>query len=371
MSDIPLEITATILCRLPVKSLLRFRCVCYPWRSLIDSQDFIALHLRKSAETNSYRTLVVETDDELLYVDLDSLQRLDTGDVRFKRGFVNGSCNGLILLELNPQSILLWNPSTRKQNPLPPACPEDSFAPLVRYALGYDSKHHDYKVVRVNQSTAEQDVFVSFTRVYSLTTNSWKLVADFPYALPGNDAWGFYLNDTLHTVISNCLILAFDLAREEFFELPTPDNHGFSHGLVSVEVLGGCLAAVVVTEMSRSEIWVMKEYGVKESWSRLISFEMCVTGHTMYMFPLAYSKSGDEILFNNNGSCFVWYNLGSKTVRVADLEGLGDPSNRNSCGPLFDARVCVESLVSPYDSGLQWIWEMERQRKRKAIRSRR
>ncbi|CAA0817978.1 F-box protein CPR30 [Striga hermonthica] len=328
------------------------------------------LHLRKSAETNSYRTLMVEPDEELLYVDLDSLQRLETGDVRFNRGFVDGSCNGLILLVLNPQSILLWNPSTRKQNPLPPACPEDT-SRVVRYALGYDSKHRDYKVVMVDQTTPEWEVFESVTRVYSLTTNSWKLVGDFPYALPTNEPWGLYLNDSLHTVIRHCLILAFDLAREEFYELPKPDYHGFSHGLVLVEELGGCLAAVVVPEMSISEVWVMKEYGVKESWSRLIRFDMCQIGLSLHMIPLAYSKSGDEILFNNKGSRFVWYNLGSKTVRVADVEGLGDRSNRKRCGPLFDARVCVESLVSPYDSGLLWIWEMERQRKRKAKGSRR
>ncbi|KAL3721379.1 hypothetical protein ACJRO7_033810 [Eucalyptus globulus] len=46
-----------ILKRLPVKSLLRFRCICQSWRSTIDSPRFVALHLNHSALDVSNRHL--------------------------------------------------------------------------------------------------------------------------------------------------------------------------------------------------------------------------------------------------------------------------------------------------------------------------
>ncbi|XP_059450216.1 putative F-box protein At3g10240 [Corylus avellana] len=46
MSDfLPLELVSEILVRLPVKPLVRFRCVCKDWFSLISSNDFINTHI--------------------------------------------------------------------------------------------------------------------------------------------------------------------------------------------------------------------------------------------------------------------------------------------------------------------------------------
>ena len=42
--DLPDEIVLDILAKLPVKSLLRFRCVCKPWYSSIANPSFISTH---------------------------------------------------------------------------------------------------------------------------------------------------------------------------------------------------------------------------------------------------------------------------------------------------------------------------------------
>jgi hypothetical protein len=65
---IPNDITAAILSRLPVSSLLRFRLVCRGWCSLIDSKDFVETHLLR-AKQNQEPSFVIEMDEELRFFD--------------------------------------------------------------------------------------------------------------------------------------------------------------------------------------------------------------------------------------------------------------------------------------------------------------
>ncbi|RXH90692.1 hypothetical protein DVH24_035456 [Malus domestica] len=58
---IPEEILFEILVRLPVKSLLRFRCVCKSWNTLISSPDFRNAHLEKNIMRDSYDYVLIRT----------------------------------------------------------------------------------------------------------------------------------------------------------------------------------------------------------------------------------------------------------------------------------------------------------------------
>ncbi|CAA0817979.1 F-box protein CPR30 [Striga hermonthica] len=353
MSDVPPEIITAILSRLPVKSLLRFRGVSKPWRALIDGRDFIKLHLRLSAETNSNRTLIVRSN-ELFWVDLDSFKLLDAGNIRFKPRNALCSCNGLVLLVSHSDEVALWNPSTRKLNKLPPPPVFSHFA--AQYALGYDSKHDDYKVVRVvpdyEWREDEEDDELSDTSIYSVNSNSWKKVDGFPYGMDPFCSWGVCLNDALHKGFRPLhspfpVIMAFDLAKEEPYEVPKPE---FS-GMVSVEVLGGCLAAVVSGKMNTSEIWVMKEYGVKESWVKLLCFDPPVAQPCRNLYPVAYSKDGDKVLLNYEGFCLNWFDLKTGAVTIACVDGLSASFGASADDPVIDAWECVRSLVSPFGPG--------------------
>ena len=48
-NHIPEDIVFDMLSRLPVKSLLRFSCICKSWSSLIHSRSFITTHLNMSS----------------------------------------------------------------------------------------------------------------------------------------------------------------------------------------------------------------------------------------------------------------------------------------------------------------------------------
>ncbi|KAL3721378.1 hypothetical protein ACJRO7_033809 [Eucalyptus globulus] len=47
--NLPQDVVDEILKRLPVASLLQFKCVCWSWRSAIDDPRFVTLHLNYSA----------------------------------------------------------------------------------------------------------------------------------------------------------------------------------------------------------------------------------------------------------------------------------------------------------------------------------
>uniref|UniRef100_A0A5B7A9R3 F-box domain-containing protein n=1 Tax=Davidia involucrata TaxID=16924 RepID=A0A5B7A9R3_DAVIN len=347
MSDhLPADAVGNILSRLPVKSLVRFRCVSKPWCALIDSPDFIKTHLNRSVQNSSNLSLIVKGKG-LYSVDFDTLHRTVELDYTFMNSDapdVLGSCNGLLLVGQG-HVFYLWNPSTRKYRQLPILpiqSPNKSVGFICKtYGFGYDSINDDYKVVRIVEFTGKQhDWFISEVQSYSLKSNSWRRIQDFPYSLPFKLVWGVKDRDILYSVVRRKLvpnsprfIVAFDIGAEEYRLVPQPD-YSFKDFEISVGVLGGCLC---INGFCRDhfDVWIMKDYGVKESWIKLLSVAPPIVRNVNGVCPLAYSKSGGEILIHGDARLF-WYEHTRKTVREARVRGLPNP---------FYSEVCVGSLV--------------------------
>ncbi|KAF2284834.1 hypothetical protein GH714_031001 [Hevea brasiliensis] len=69
----------------------------------------------------------------------------------------------------------------------------------------------------------------------------------------------------------NNRLISFDLADEKFRMVPIPDSAGFErHGYhrLKLVTIGGCLSVVLNINYGSFEIWVMKEYGVRQSWTK-------------------------------------------------------------------------------------------------------
>ncbi|KAG4186000.1 hypothetical protein ERO13_A08G015400v2 [Gossypium hirsutum] len=296
MATLPHEMTIEILLRLSVKDLLRFKCVSKPWCSSIDDPDFIKLHLFHSVKTNTNHSLILRhCEYHFFSVNYDSLkttQRLNHPLGEQKTPIkILGSCNGLLALIDDNGRIFLWNPSTRKSQVLPSSEIEFSspsiFFPRSTYCgFGYDPISDDYKLVRMVQVHGKN-------------------------------------NSYLHS------------EAKEFRFVELPDSCLNKRVCMNMKAMGGYLCLITTyTEFNDDvvDIWIMKE-----SWIKLISWKKSesILGFPI-VIPLAFSKSGDKVLFSIALHKFVWYVLGSKRVENVGIRGL--PSS-------FDVGLYVESLV--------------------------
>ncbi|CAL5380676.1 unnamed protein product [Camellia sinensis] len=364
LPELPPEVISEILSRLPVKPLLQFRCVSKPWCSLIDSPTFIKMHLHRSIQSRSNLSLIVtklnsnipnllcSVHFDKLDIDFELYQPL-TFEKRLDQ--VWNSCNGLLCLSFRNVEVVLWNPSTRKylELPLLPIEIPVAFCRMfvVFYGLGYDSVSDDYKVMRITQFNGAGFVhFESKVRVYSLKSDYWRKVGDFPHHLKLDPCTGLLVGGALHWSVNPKpmlvdgprALIAFDLGSEEYRMVPLPECGAVDFHL-KFAVLDGCLCVLHHYHKKGIDLWVMKEYGVKESWTKLIYIENSnvINCFAIYLEPLAYSKNGKKVLFQHNSQRFLWYNLERKTVEMVEIYGKPD---------VLETTVCLGSLV-PLDGG--------------------
>ncbi|XP_020972879.1 uncharacterized protein LOC107629816 [Arachis ipaensis] len=146
---LPLELVEKILLWLPVKSLIRFRCVSKKWLSLVSDSRFAKLHYdtADAAPTNKNTRLLYLSSElpEACCVDLeasicgDYALQLPLSCRHFSLSIL-GSCRGFILLRIHVHGapLLLWNPVTGSHRSVPyPVA--DSDAP---YWMGFGSSNN-------------------------------------------------------------------------------------------------------------------------------------------------------------------------------------------------------------------------------------
>ncbi|KAM3199274.1 hypothetical protein P3L10_031634 [Capsicum annuum] len=179
------EIIMEILSRLPVRSLLRFKCVSKCWMTLISEPYFTLKHRNRAKnDQNSQKFLVsrkdlLEDEFSLYCSSLSSVQRIE--EVQKLDCPSNGkpwrSCklyccyDSLVLIAVfnycdKTNQRLLWNPSTRESIVLP----DQKFSLERRWCtwgLGYDSVSNDYKILKIDLESCSE--------ILALKSGSWRL----------------------------------------------------------------------------------------------------------------------------------------------------------------------------------------------------
>ncbi|XP_057423361.1 F-box/kelch-repeat protein At3g06240-like isoform X2 [Lotus japonicus] len=155
-------------------------------------------------------------------------------------------------------------------------------------------------------------------RLFSMKTNSWFYLqgTNVPYIDLDSCEFkaGQFLNQALHWLVisyetEHHVIIAFDLVERSLSEIP------LSQVLVKklenkeyyLQVLGECLSLSYPGDAeSMAEIWMMKDYKVSSSWTKLFVFPTCNIRHNVF-FPICFTKHG-EIFGSNGFARFVIFN---------------------------------------------------------------
>ncbi|KAK9667718.1 hypothetical protein RND81_13G006600 [Saponaria officinalis] len=211
---------------------------------------------------------------------------------RWPKGTVSvlGSCNGFLLKSHGHDSVVplvLLNPSTRtyiviRSNTIS----RDVSLPWKgNLGFGFDHSSNDYKIVVVQDidATAYSSVMTRFTMVYSVNSKSWGVVDQTNPSDSMERRYGGVLinNHLLHWMFwspskHKRRIGCFNVCSEKWVDdvlLPGyyyDTNH--KNYLLDVGVLDGYLFSSFENKVDYCyDVWVMKEYGVQESWMKLLT----------------------------------------------------------------------------------------------------
>ncbi|XP_043712433.1 F-box protein CPR1-like [Telopea speciosissima] len=359
--NLPQVVMEDILSRLPVKSLLRFRCVCKAWCALISDPFFVKIHINQSLASSSNPSLLLTGLVDLYSVELNVCEqevakKLHLPLKALQDITVLGSCNGLLCISISKDfedDIILWNPSTRRHQkllftPIEVHVPykfrvKFGFSRFIGYGFGYEPTTGDYKLVMFAQASFDDGyTWHSEGKVYSLITNSWKRIGDMDCCLTTRLP-GVLANSALHWIADRVkgpftppsIIVSFDLKNEEFGEVPLPEFVD-SKFHMTVGVLGGKLCMVCNFERVCVEVWIMKDYGIRDSWEKQFSIKQPSRLRSfMSVSPICYSKNGEIVLAKASGELFMY---DPRRGRVRKLRIRGDLYKD-------EAKICIGSLV--------------------------
>ncbi|XP_059301380.1 F-box protein At3g07870-like [Lycium ferocissimum] len=373
----PPDLLIEILLKLPVKSLIRFLIISKSWYSLITDTSFISTHLNQKIK-NTQSTLLVRHYNNSHNKEHYSLFQ-DIKNTPFSLNFstelnfplncqlgyfrIVGTCNGVVCLcddlfgEL--KSLVLWNPSIQKITtlPLPLINPQSphmfvlGFGGTTTTTTNNNVDDVEYKLVRLVYHKKNDDGFARYNippevEIFSINTMVWRRVigvevkhflVEFMWSqvfLNGAVHWIAYDVDSANGGVRS-LVMSFSVGDEVFKAIMLPE------GLVSeiatnlsVMVFEGLLCVVKYQreiDGGSCEVWVMKNYGVLESWSRLYRINLVEDMEKVVGF-----RSNGEVLFSTKGNEMVCYDPNS-----GDKKDLGIRGSSRS----FYVQNYVESLV--------------------------
>ncbi|XP_074376794.1 F-box/kelch-repeat protein At3g23880-like [Apium graveolens] len=345
------EIVADILSRIPIKSIFHCKCVCKTWHDLLSEPYFVNLHLPRSpAGLIIHRSNYPQETDILKLVELDGesdhhnihhnpLTRFDLG-----LGF---NYDALLLCETVNGLICLWNyygvagyicnPITREYILIPDQKYDSPYA-IVTCGFGYVEASDEYKVVRLymHMKTGKSEC-----KIYTLGTGVWRSLGHLPFPLISFQN-GIYLNGNLHWLTTdpegtpNEMVCTFDLEKELFLLTPAAPfvvGRDVKDRIRYLGTLGECLCICDSTADFELSIWVMKDYEMKEMWSKEIVIREPSLQY-QNVRPLIFLESGCILMVCLDRFLFT-YCPEYGTVQIIE----------DAPKKAFDARVYVPSFI--------------------------
>ncbi|XP_044500994.1 F-box protein CPR1-like [Mangifera indica] len=360
-ANLPSDIINDIFARLPVKSLVRFRCVSKSMFALLQSKKFIKKHLDRAMQIDP--NLILRTDFKLFAVDDEQWSKARKLKVPFglclEKVEVSGSCHGLLCIsdQRCNEDIYLFNPSTGVYRKLPPPefdVPTIETTCFTSLGFGFHGGENDYKVLRsiflYDKPFEDIDSYQCEARIYSLTTDKWKKIGDVPFHISTRaavciaDRYFIWKASRGFGRRMSILVVAFDMDKEEFNEVGKPEVSDPTSCQIEVGVMNEQFSIFHMWRGERVEIWAMKEFGVKESWKKMIVIgpQMMMDPNYMFLKPLYMKKNGEILMEKGEGKLVVYQ---PQQQIVNDFTAI------RRAPRWFFLYTYVGSLVSPFTDG--------------------
>ncbi|KAH9707661.1 F-box protein [Citrus sinensis] len=267
---IPSEIIYDILTKLPIKSLMRFRCLSKLCSSYITAPSFAELHaLNFPIKTVGLLVTCparLQTAQHFFSVDFDGglAVPLLTIPPRFSR-YTTRSVNGIILMDFGLYATLC-NPSTRQTFNTPFVCSLTSPSVNSTYfcvnSFGFDPVSKKYKVLNSWAIPGRDPEY----RIFELGTNSWRPLKGGPNYYPQRESVcvdGFvYFRSWVSTHKNGrTVLIAFDLHEESFRVIEIPAKALARRSESELIVYSGrpAIADHLLLEDATMTIWVLDE----------------------------------------------------------------------------------------------------------------
>ncbi|XP_042491836.1 F-box protein At3g07870-like [Macadamia integrifolia] len=319
------EVWINVLSRLPVKTLLRFKCVCKLWRYLIsDDPHFVHLHSHHHSKSKSEPCLffVSLTPPEEWEKHREEGNPISRFEFKSKTllPFVIPTRFDLVCIQ-DSDIIHICNPSTHEfiTLPKPPRTSFSSCGPDGSVGFGYISSTDEYKVVRLIPpvyglggsrrrfttkclvfTLTERRGFSSYSSSSSSSPWGWRRVVDSPYQV--SKYHPAFVNGAIHWLVYYCsridaefydghmidprnTIVAFDVEKEEFRLIEHPrcrDLRSFKYSDFQLVELRGLLCLSCV-EGSKMDIWMFKDYHYNKSGTWVKEYSIVLHPHYHYL----------------------------------------------------------------------------------------
>ncbi|KAL7110185.1 hypothetical protein ACP275_05G009200 [Erythranthe tilingii] len=312
---LPDDIIETILPKLPVKSLLRFKAVSKSWKAMISDPAFVRKkHLHQSSQQDNHLFLwkskqwssgfsVVKFEDGKFQI-LHDLRECPYGwdtVVSFSDGV-------LLLTEYSDSTYVLWNPSTQAKTMI--WFPYRFNSHPKSYGVCYDSISEDFKIVVISSMSMRDYA------VYSCKNKIWtKKKKGFPgTGRLGNES-GLCVNGSIYWVYREAdarKIVYFDSGDDNFKILDKPKGVGENRPIF-LACLKGCLSVYCNGENETVvRIWIREK---NNCWVELVTIENVDT--VIELFDVEFVAE-NKVVIRSNTTRLMIYNISEKKFEDYD-----------------------------------------------------
>ncbi|KAI3914251.1 hypothetical protein MKW98_029255 [Papaver atlanticum] len=282
VNSLPWDILQEIIVRLPLKSIVRFRCVNHFWNNELENHSkLLKARSRFGCEMGKFNLM--------FHIEYPVESMIRSGILWGIEVF--GYCFGLVLLRhvnsFNECVLMLWNPTTDecKRIPNPPAGTKAEDRNYEEYGFVFSERIEDFKVVHLTEALQEGLCEVQIYDMY------WHGMSDAVRRPIGGAA--HWLAHVESSIQGQCIV-RFEFETEEFDATLLPISTDLPPTLCA---LGGSLCFFICDLFEVITMWELKNNVVEKAWNKLFTIELTKTFGSVHDFiPLKSLRNGKIVV---------------------------------------------------------------------------